>query len=495
MRVIDFLSDSPNNYIFQKKTYKTNFGGILFLIFAIIMITIAASYIVDYALNDKYEIEYLKIINQTNPEDLDGMQKDPNFNPTIKFKMSVTNPTNEISKKFMFFYYEGDGYYTGKKGKYIYHHDTNTTSLDYYINSSVSNLNLYLTYYCGNDPNCGIDETKNQLISFEFEVPVAWIHHDSPNPFQKQGTKTYKYNTTFTKYKYNVYEWTVIKYKEKKGISRIFDKILNLKTEYYAGDISEYGLYETSNLLYWPDGQGNYYKVLVELQMENYHWVYDEYRRRKISPLDVLSKISALFFPIRIIFLFIYKFYFSNFENYKIIELILNKTNKNNKSYKKINIKNDIQLNDNLKKLEDDKARKNIEINDPKISYPLIDYDPDDNKFINNTSINDDDMNNYDSNFETKENKKKRILPKFSFIQFFLNNCYCTKCCNKCNFKSKQQQILNLCNTTIMKYLSVDSILYNQMIFENLIKDQNWNNKSLNNIENNEYIINLKALI
>ena len=493
MKALDFLSESPNNYIFQKKIYKTNFGGFLFLIFAIIMITIAASYIIDYTLNDKYEIEYLKIINQIKNKDLVEMQKDPNLNPTLEFKVSVINSPEQISNNFMFFHYSDDGYYTGEKGKYIYHNDTNTTSLDYYINSSVSDFELYLTYFCGNDPNCGIDETKNQEIILEFGIPLARMNHDSPNPFEKQRRRIYHYITDFTIYRQNLFEWIVIKYKEKKGISRIFDKILNLKSEYIAGDVSPFGT-NIDDPFYFQSEQGYSFKVLALLQMGNYHLNYDEYRRRKISPLDVLSNISALFFPIRIIFLFIYKFYSNNFENYKIIELILNK---NNKVYKKINIKNDIQLNNNLKKFEGDENRQNIGINNSQISYPLFDYDSDDNKFINNTSIN-DDINNYDDKTKDKqENNKERILPKFSFIQFFLNNCYCRKCCNRGNIfrHSKQQQILNLCNTTIMKYLSVDSILYNQMILENLIKNQNWNNKSLYDIDNNENILNIKALI
>ena len=46
-----------------------------------------------------------------------------------------------------------------------------------------------------------------------------------------------------------------------------------------------------------------------------------------------------------------------------------------------------------------------------------------------------------------------------------------------------------------MKYLSIDSILYNQIMIENLIKDYNWNNSLLNNINNNELILKLKTLI
>ena len=43
-------------------------------------------------------------------------------------------------------------------------------------------------------------------------------------------------------------------------------------------------------------------------------------------------------------------------------------------------------------------------------------------------------------------------------------------------------------------YLSVESILYNQIMLENLFKDYNWNNQELNNIDNNEFIIKLKKM-
>ena len=130
-----------------------------------------------------------------------------------------------------------------------------------------------------------------------------------------------------------------------------------------------------------------------------------------------------------------------------------------------------------------------------KKSIPFIDSNIDEDNFINNSSINinDDKENDSDDNGEIISSDKQRILHKYSFIQFFLINCYCKRC-NKCK-KSKQQEMLNLCNTLTMKYLSVDSILYNQMKFENFIKDYKWKNNSLNNIENNELFLKLKNLI
>ena len=99
-----------------------------------------------------------------------------------------------------------------------------------------------------------------------------------------------------------------------------------------------------------------------------------------------------------------------------------------------------------------------------------------------------------DDNSEYRLNKRERILPKYSFMQFFLNNIYC-KNCKGCAKYEKQQEILEICNTINMRYLSLDSILYNQIIFENLVRDYNWNNSLLNNVKNNELILKLKTLI
>ncbi len=79
-------------------------------------------------------------------------------------------------------------------------------------------------------------------------------------------------------------------------------------------------------------------------------------------------------------------------------------------------------------------------------------------------------------------------------MQFFLNNIYC-KSWKKCAKYEKQQEILEICNDINKKYLSIDSILYNQIMIENLFRDYHWNNSSLNNVKNNELILKLKTLI
>jgi len=49
-------------------------------------------------------------------------------------------------------------------------------------------------------------------------------------------------------------------------------------------------------------------------------------------------------------------------------------------------------------------------------------------------------------------------------------------------------------NNILYKYLSIDSLLYNQIKLENLFKDYKWNNPALNEIQNNKMIMKLKLL-
>ena len=47
-------------------------------------------------------------------------------------------------------------------------------------------------------------------------------------------------------------------------------------------------------------------------------------------------------------------------------------------------------------------------------------------------------------------------------------------------------------NDIMYHYLSVDFLVRNQILLENLFKDYKWNNPLLSNIQNNQMIIKLK---
>ena len=84
MHHLDFLSDSPKIFIFGKETYKTNFGGILFLIYIIVMILISLVYIVGYVENEKYSYEVFTFLNKTyDRNETNRMRNDERFNPFL----------------------------------------------------------------------------------------------------------------------------------------------------------------------------------------------------------------------------------------------------------------------------------------------------------------------------------------------------------------------------------------------------------------------------
>ena len=70
MNSLDFFNYPPQYSIFQKETNKTVFCGVLFLLYLIIMFLISLACILDYAINEKFEIEYYKVNSFFNKKTL-----------------------------------------------------------------------------------------------------------------------------------------------------------------------------------------------------------------------------------------------------------------------------------------------------------------------------------------------------------------------------------------------------------------------------------------
>ena len=255
-------------------------------------------------------------------------------------------------------------------------------------------------------------------------------------------------------------------------VSRI-PKLLNpFKTEkddYISGYISS----SHSTLIQQEKSLG--IKYLAYLTLDNDYTTYSQYRRKKMGFLDVLSNIGALFSTIRIFFLFFFRYYSNSFSSYKIIEKILLSKNIYNNT--------EIELDDDLQKQKNDINLKSNKT-DNKMSELLM-KDSSKEKILSiNDDINEEILDEKDEDNPLKE------FPKHSFWEFFYNNIYC-KCCKK----RKNQEIINVYNEILFKYFSVDTILYNQIKLENILKDYHWDNPTLNSIEKNNLIIKLKRII
>ena len=115
----------------------------------------------------------------------------------------------------------------------------------------------------------------------------------------------------------HTYIWEVVKYKDEKSL---FDTFTNRKTEYNYGhlksDVLNYvKTYNSFQLGILEKG----YLVLGIINFKNDHDEYLLYKRRKISPLDVIANIGALFSTIKTFFDVFLSFYSKNFNNYKIV--------------------------------------------------------------------------------------------------------------------------------------------------------------------------------
>lgn len=456
MKKIDFLSSAPNLFIFKNKTNKTNLGGFFFLSYLIIMFFISCAYILDYILYDKYETQFFQE-NLSNQRRTDDYINDERFKSEMDFHLEFHGIDLNLS-----LYDSGNKKFLGKKNN------------DFYYKSLDSEFLLEILQICENDTFCpnninNYKEYAGVLIKYKgYDINL------SSYGFKELDDKsfTYDFKINYNEKPFSLYtNWEYIIFKEIKGISRLFSLLRN-KKDYNIGKFLKNDY--VSDTLNWSNKITNRDGVFVKTL--GFIGVYHDnpgrtyITRKKISVLDVLAKIGSLFVTINSFFAFCFKYYSQNYDKYKIIEMIFN-------SKKNAKIELSTSNNDNnvsQKKIQDNKDIDDINIKEVK-NIPLIkDYSFDDN--------NDDNEGDLNNNGEEKKN-----LPQLIFINYIYNCIYTEKYC-----QNKNQKIINIINEIIVKYLSIESIFFNQLKLENLFKDYIWNDSSLNNIENNDLIKKLK---
>jgi len=472
MHSFDFFSESPNIFIFQKESNKTNFGGILFSLFTIIMFLISLAYILDYAINEKYTYEAVTFYNHTDDKaELKKMNDDKELNPLINVTISLKDDNFTVYDDYRVLgNLEKD--HIDERGYSIY---------TFQVNASTE-ARPAIFFKCGEDRNCNSLKDyikKYGWINFGKIIiiyPGFKIQYDATPPIYKDNPETFWDYLVLVEDEIKVYtfEWEAIKFKDQKSL---FDTLTNKKTEYICGhiknDVISEQLFRMENIEYHREF--GYLYPLFGLNFLNNHDEYLLYKRKKVEFLDVLANIGALFSTIKNIFSLFFSFYSKNFNNYKILGKILTSPKE---PIKKIELATDFkEISSSTEKEEEKKSYENDENN----NEPLID---------NTTAEKESNIKGLDTNKninEINENETSSVLNKLHFFEFLFNNIYC-KCCKK----RRNQEIINMTNDILYNYLSMDSLLYNQIKLENLLKDYKWNNKSLNDIQNNKMIIKLK---
>jgi hypothetical protein len=422
------------------------------------MIGISAIYVLNYFLNDKYDISYSLIKN--SEKDIEKSKNDKVLDREINFSFDLLNfdfekGATNMSRNFVLLD-ENDEIIERKS----------------IVKKQPSHVFIKILYVC-NDENCTLDEKDTTDFSYFLQINYTGFkidHQSNDIPLETNNPNVVfneEYPFLFGHTTMGMINWEIIKYKEERGILGLFDPIFNIKSEYVSGEIESYisANSENSKDFYIPYEEGSIRtKILAMFKIVNEHKQYKEYKREKVSVLDVVANIGALFSTVFACFLFGFQFYSKNYDNYKIIESVLSvKQPKANKKTTYIELGD--QINDpNYKKEED----KNDAGNEPLI----INDSP--------TDINED---------EKTDKEKESSIQKLSFKHFFLNSFY-----SECFKFQKEHKVLEICGDVLAKYSSIELLLYNQILFENLIKDYKWNNPELRNVENNELLFKLKNI-
>ena len=233
IRNLDFLSSPPQMYILQQKTNKTLFGGILFIIYIIIMLIISFFYILNFALNDKYNIKYSLYKGFESKKE--EYNKNEDLNPLLNFsidlkKMQFGNKRGgKITEANIFFAI------TDEKFNF---YDKNSI-----ISRTTSNFTVFLVYICFTDCNLEYDKSNYKDLVYYLNISYSGykINHQNKNlPLERNNDKYTFYKEFFFNFdETTIYDvnWNVIKYKEERGLFALFDNLFDKKYEFTAIDI------------------------------------------------------------------------------------------------------------------------------------------------------------------------------------------------------------------------------------------------------------------
>ena len=516
------------------------------------MFFISLAYILDYAVNDKFEIEFSVVnsfFSKINPDVIEQGKFDSGVNPEINFIFYVginyvldpfgipyQNISLEEIEKNLFLEIQGKFY----KGKFCSNLDCMTGPGDksFFIFNITKKIvefgqsNLVQVIYKCNDDDCS-NFLYNTFMGVTITTENYEIIHNASNPIKKtECTPLLSDGTNETYCNYIISEYfqdnktlnldfklTSILYEEKKGISRLFDYISGKekkyttaffeeetkRTEYYDKEfyyLRDKYLSEVNNIknYYYEEEEGEYEYEYNENEdpdfyKEKYYLIsnietkpmdkYEKYSRSEIGFLSVLANIGALFSTLQVVFAVVYKFYSKKFDNYEVVEKILKtelQKSKMNKNLIKLSDKNkDIDLQMELSELNPKEKESNMDT----MTMPLIKDSTGKEKEIDAKEVNNSEEKISEEQKEEKAliKEEDRILPKISFFEFYFNHIYFKICKRR-----KNQEIMNICDKIIFKYISIDYVLYNLIRLENLFKDYKWNNPQLNSLKNNEII-------
>ena len=93
---LDFLSNSPKNFIFQNHYNKTIFGGVFALVFLIATLLILTYYLICFITEENYSIQYARYTKILSPEEQKERRSDNRYNPYLNSSFDLTDGYHNI---------------------------------------------------------------------------------------------------------------------------------------------------------------------------------------------------------------------------------------------------------------------------------------------------------------------------------------------------------------------------------------------------------------
>ena len=472
MHCLDFISYPPKIFIFQKESNKTNLGGIFFFIYILIVILISLFLFYDYSQTDKYsfssyDIEEISISNEEANKRINSSK----FNPSFDFSFELENYTDHnLSSKFVILDLDNK-------------EDILIQRSNWY-KKNVHGIQFSIFYDC-NPNNCSSinkedlsPTTFGYYLRIKYKGPVLDHYNETPiynviDLLNNNSSISNDYEFFFNTPSHYSIGWEVIEYHDQIGIlDIIFNK--KRKSQYFGGKFEIYQNFISDDFFKPYDYMEKYYnlKLLCTVNIHSNVEKTITFIRKEKSIIDIIANICSLSLTIYHALCIIFsKIYSKNFDSYKIIQKILDN-----------NIKNQghIELNSVLDKKESlmPLSKDDINFKTKIINKSTSDYEGLNYNFISNKEI---------ENCDNTDEKNTIKMPRLKTSDYLLNNVYNFK-----QWKSYKQEVITFCKEILLKYLSIEKILYNQIKLENLFLDYKWNNPNLRFIKNNEYIDKLK---
>ena len=223
MNCLDLISGSPRFYIFGKRTNETNLGGLFTIIFVIVLIFTAVSYLYDFYHNATYEYSYF--YKNIRREDRTRLKEKYNLNPVNNFTIEIRDINNNIiNDKFIFSYFDDGPILIDFNG-------TLSINIDKYASAV-----FYKCYYEKPDNICLGYKSETFELNIYYESKIF----DHENPDCPVRNSSINYVQKFSSDYMSIMEayWGIYNYEEKKGIiAKIFDNVFQNENNYTFGQI------------------------------------------------------------------------------------------------------------------------------------------------------------------------------------------------------------------------------------------------------------------